>query len=89
MLLGLKSSGHTWQQISTFMEIPPTTCVERHNKLIKKSVVWDKELDVKVKKAYLKHREAMWQAVASEVGVPWRAAEDRAWDLGKKSLVKN
>jgi len=55
---------------------------------MKKSVVWNKELDVKVKKAYLKHREAMWQAVASEVGVPWRAAEDRAWDLGKKSLVK-
>jgi len=87
MLLGLKSSGHTWQQITTFMEIPSTTCKERYNKLMKMSIVWNKELDIKVRKAYFKHRETMWQSVAREVGVPWRAVEDRAWDLGKKSLV--
>jgi hypothetical protein len=84
----LKSSGNTWSQISQFLEIPASTCIDRYNKLMKRSIVWDEELDAKIHKAYLKHREAMWKAVGNEVGVPWRAAEDRAWDLGKKSLVR-
>jgi hypothetical protein len=55
---------------------------------MKKSVVWDKELDLKMQKSYIKHREAMWGLVGKELGVPWRAVEDHALDLGKKWLVR-
>jgi hypothetical protein len=30
----------------------------------------------------------MWKGVATDLGVPWRAAEDRVWDLGKKKFVR-
>jgi hypothetical protein len=70
------------------MQIPPTTCKERYNLLMKQSVVWDKALDLKMQKSYIKHREAMWELVGKELGVPWRAVEDHALDLGKKWLVR-
>jgi len=84
----LKASGSTWKHISDFLEIAPTTCLERYNKLMKTAVGWDDEMDKKLEKAYLKHRDKVWEAVGSELGIPWRAAEDRAFDLGKKRLAK-
>jgi len=45
-------------------------------------------MDKKLEKAYLKHRDKIWEAVGGELGIPWRAAEDRAFDLGKKRLAK-
>ena len=87
-MVGLKSTGHTFKQISEYLEIAQTTCVERYNKLMKTAVGWDKEMDKKLEKAYLKHRDKIWEAVGGELGIPWRAAEDRAFDLGKKRLAK-
>ncbi len=30
----------------------------------------------------------MWQRVAEELSVPWRAAEDMHWELGKENMAK-
>lgn len=87
-LLGLKASGSNWKQISEQLEVPCTTCRERYNKLMKKAVTWDKQMDEKLERAYQRHREQMWKNVANDIGIPWRAAEDRMWDLGKKKFVK-
>jgi len=87
-LLGLKANGQTWTQISEFLDIAKTTCRERYNRLVKKTVGWDQEMDQKLLQSYQKRREEMWRGVASDLGIPWRAAEDRVWDLGKKKFVK-
>lgn len=55
---------------------------------MKKAVGWDQEMDHKLLQSYQKRREEMWKGVATDLGVPWRAAEDRVWDLGKKKFVK-
>lgn len=58
--------------------------------LLSKATVWDDDMDEKLEKAYHGGRDAFWKGVAKGLGegVSWRAAEDRAWDLGKKRLVK-
>ena len=70
------------------MKIPPTTCSDRYNKLMRDAVEWDKDLDQKLRKAYSQFREEMWKRVSEQIGVPWRAAEDRALNLGKKLVKK-
>jgi DNA-binding transcriptional MerR regulator len=88
LLISLRDKGRTFQEISESLDRPRTTCLMRFNMLMKTSVSWDKEMDQKLEKAYQKHRESMWKGVAAELDVPWRAAENRAWDLGKKKFVK-
>ena len=88
VLLGLKNSGNTYTQISEFMQIPPSTCKDRYNKLMRDAVKWDDDLDQKLRKAYTQFREEMWKRVGEQVGVPWRAAEDRGMNLGKKLVKK-
>ena len=84
----MRSNGKTWKEVSDFFDIPSTTCIEHYNKLVTKTTVWDEDMDHKLEKAYQQGREEMWTGVAQRVGVPWRAAEDRVWDLGKKKFVK-
>jgi len=55
---------------------------------MRKAVEWDDERDQKLEKSYIRHRETLWTAVAKDLGVPWRAVESRAFDLGKKRLAK-
>lgn len=64
-----------------------TTCHRRYHELMVKAVEWDEKMDEKLRKTYQKHRDKVWEAIAGELGVPWRAAENRAWDLGKKKIV--
>jgi hypothetical protein len=84
----MRSNGRTWIEVSEFLDLPNTTVRERYNKLIKKSTVWDEDMDRELKQAYQQVRQDMWKLVANKVGVPWRAAEDRIWDLGKKEFVR-
>ena len=86
--MGLKSNGKGLTKIAELMYIPYTCCWRRYNELMAKGVDWNAELDQKLKKSYQIRREEMWKSVADDIGVPWRAAEDRAWDLGKKGFVK-
>ena len=67
-----------------------TSCRRRYQVLTTKGVTWDDEMDEKLEKAYQRGKEAFWQGLAKGLGegVTWRAAEDRAWDLGKKRFVK-
>ena len=87
-LLRLKASGNTFKKIGELFNLPRTTCQDHYYKLMKKGVEWDENMDKKLEMAYQKHRDQVWVAVAGELGVSWRAAEDRAWDLGKKRFVK-
>jgi Myb-like DNA-binding domain len=88
VLIKLKSEGHTWAEISKFFNKPATTCGSHYTVLMKNAVEWNPELDQKLENAYLRHRDSMWKAIGSELEIPWRAAEDRMWDLGKKKFVK-
>lgn len=92
ILLGLKSNGSTWKQISEALDIPVTTCRERYHKLVAKETDWTEELDMKLERAYVICREEMWKRIARIVdgagGVNWRAVEDRVWELGKRRFVK-
>jgi hypothetical protein len=83
----MKSDSKKWKEIAEFFNIPQTTCIERFNRLVKKSTVWDKDMEQQLEKAYQQGREAMWTIVGDKIGVPWRAAEDHAWDLGKKRFL--
>lgn len=88
ILLSMISDGKKWKEISEFFDIPMTTCLERYNRLVKKSTEWDEKMEQKLEKAYQQSRQLMWKMVGDKIGVPWRAAEDHAWDLGKKRFVK-
>ena len=70
------------------MGIPTTNCYRRYNKLITEAVEWNDEMDRKLEAAYHKRREEMWKGIAADLEIPWKAAEGRAWDLGKKKFVK-
>jgi len=67
--------------------IPRTTCHYHYSKLMTNAVEWDEDMDKKLRIAYQKHRDGFWEEVGRELGVPWRAAEARAWDLGKKKIT--
>lgn len=57
--------------------------------LMKTAVVWNKDLDEKLEKLYKLRREDIWKGIANDMGIPWRAVEDRHWDLGRKKLAKS
>lgn len=86
-LLGLKARGTTNVKISEVLGIPTTTCHRRYHELTEKAVEWDQNMDEKLRMAYQKYQDKVWETVANELGVHWRAAENRAWDLGKKKIV--
>ena len=56
---------------------------------MKTAVQWNKDLDQKLEKLYRVRREDLWKGIANDMGIPWRAVEDRHWDLGRKTLAKN
>jgi len=33
-----------------------------------------------------RHREELWQKVATEMGIPWRSAESMHWQLGEQKM---
>ena len=83
LCIELKNSGNTWVQVSKMLGRPESTCRAHYHALCKKLVEWDDEMDRKLEKYYQRRREEMWKGFERELGVPWKAAEDRMWDLQK------
>ena len=89
MLYEMKKIGQPWEVVSQTLQIPVTTCRERYHKLAAKSVKWNDEIDKKLEKAYQNHRSQLWEMAARDMGLEWRAVEDRVFTLGRKRFVKN
>jgi len=70
------------------MGIPVMTCSDHFNQLMKNSTEWNEEMDQKFVKSYQSRRAEIWKGIAKDLGIPWRAVEDRAYDLGKKKLAR-
>jgi folate-binding Fe-S cluster repair protein YgfZ len=88
LLIELKNNGATWVEVSKSIGRPQTTCLDRYTVLCKNSVEWDDEMDKRLEKYYQKRRESMWKGVEEELGMSWKAAENRMWDLRRKKVEK-
>jgi len=84
LLVALRESGLSYGQLAEQFDVHPTTCHARYKRLTKKAVKSeDTKMDDKLLATYQSLREDMWKKIEAELGVPWRWAEDRIFDLGK------
>jgi hypothetical protein len=49
----------------------------------------DNKLEEKLLETYQRLREDMWKKIETELGVPWRWAEDRIFELGKGKSARH
>ncbi|KAF2752440.1 hypothetical protein EJ05DRAFT_419967, partial [Pseudovirgaria hyperparasitica] len=89
LIVLLRGEGMKWEDISK--RIPgrsAISCRLRYQNYLEKRAHWDEEKKNKLARLYVRFKEAMWQKVASEMGVPWRSAEAMHWTLGPDEIAQ-
>ncbi|KAI5927996.1 hypothetical protein F4810DRAFT_170275 [Camillea tinctor] len=89
LIIGLRGSGMKWEDISK--RLPgrsAISCRLHYQNYLERRSEWDEERKNKLARLYERFRQDMWQKVADEMVIPWRAAEAMHWQLGEQDMAR-
>ncbi|KAI0601859.1 hypothetical protein F4775DRAFT_356759 [Biscogniauxia sp. FL1348] len=89
LIIGLRGSGMKWEDISK--RLPgrsAISCRLHYQNYLERRSEWDEERKNKLARLYERFRSDMWQKVAEEMVIPWRAAEAMHWQLGEQEMAR-
>ncbi|KAI9669909.1 MAG: hypothetical protein M1831_006945 [Alyxoria varia] len=89
LVIKLRGDGMKWDDVAK--HLPGRTsisCRLHYQNFLEKRPEWDEEKKNKLSRLYERFRREMWEKVAKELNMPWRAAEDMHWQLGKHELAQ-
>ncbi|KAL9081379.1 MAG: hypothetical protein Q9157_000098 [Trypethelium eluteriae] len=84
----LRGSGMKWEDISK--RLPgrsAISCRLRYQNYIERRSEWDEEKKNKLARLYERFKKEMWEKVAKELCMPYRAAEAMHWHLGEHEMA--
>ncbi|KAH9908094.1 hypothetical protein F4778DRAFT_462176 [Xylariomycetidae sp. FL2044] len=88
-IIDLRGKGMKWDDISK--NLPgrsPISCRLHYQNYLERRPEWDEERKNKLARLYERFRQEMWQKVAEEMGMPWRAVEGMHWALGEVDMAR-
>ncbi|KAI9695540.1 MAG: hypothetical protein M1820_008553 [Bogoriella megaspora] len=84
----LRGSGMKWEDISK--RLPgrsAISCRLRYQNYIERRSEWDEEKKNKLARLYERFKKEMWEKVAKELCMPYRAAEAMHWHMGEHEMA--
>ncbi|KAI9657009.1 MAG: hypothetical protein M1821_003175 [Bathelium mastoideum] len=84
----LRGNGMKWEDISK--RLPgrsAISCRLRYQNYIERRSEWDEEKKNKLARLYERFKKEMWEKVAKELCMPYRAAEAMHWQLGEHEMA--
>ncbi|KAI0011717.1 hypothetical protein F4779DRAFT_615333 [Xylariaceae sp. FL0662B] len=89
LIIELRGSGMKWEDIS--QRLPgrsAISCRLHYQNYLERRSEWDEERKNKLARLYERFKPEMWQKVADEMSVPWRAAEAMHWYMGEHEMAR-
>ncbi|KAL1892278.1 hypothetical protein Cpir12675_004601 [Ceratocystis pirilliformis] len=89
LIIELRGGGMKWEDISK--RLPgrsAISCRLHYQNYLERRSEWDEERKNKLARLYERFKPEMWQKVAEEMAVPWRAAEAMHWRMGEEEMAK-
>lgn len=88
LIIQLRGSGMKWENISKrFPGRSAIACRLHYQNFLERKPAWDEEKKNKLARLYERFKQQMWEPVAKELGMPWRAAEAMHWQLGSEGMA--
>ncbi|TLD32078.1 hypothetical protein E2P81_ATG07568 [Venturia nashicola] len=88
LAIELRRNGIKWDDIAK--KLPgrsAISCRLRYQNYSEKRQDWDDEKKNKLARLYNRFKQAMWEMVAKEMGLPWRAIEAIHWQMGAEEMA--
>ncbi|CAG8953851.1 hypothetical protein HYFRA_00006744, partial [Hymenoscyphus fraxineus] len=89
LIIDLRGKGMKWEDISK--RLPgrsAISCRLHYQNYLERRSEWDEERKNKLARLYERFKPEMWNRVAEEMAVPWRAAEAMHWQLGEADMAR-
>ncbi|KAF2398174.1 hypothetical protein EJ06DRAFT_481031 [Trichodelitschia bisporula] len=89
LAIELRRSGMKWDDISK--RLPgrsAISCRLRYQNYSEKRQEWDEEKKNKLARLYNRFRREMWEMIAAEMGLPFRAVEAMHWQMGREDMAQ-
>ncbi|KAF2423179.1 hypothetical protein EJ08DRAFT_596367 [Tothia fuscella] len=88
LAIELRRGGMKWDDIAK--RLPgrsAISCRLRYQNYSEKRQDWDDEKKNKLARLYNRFKQPMWEMVAKEMGLPWRAIEAIHWQMGPEEMA--
>ncbi|KAF2672159.1 hypothetical protein BT63DRAFT_189991 [Microthyrium microscopicum] len=89
LAIELRRGGMKWEDISK--RLPgrsAISCRLRYQNYSEKRPDWDEEKKNKLARLYNRFKKDMWDMIAKEMGLPWRAVEAMHWQMGCEDMAQ-
>ncbi|GAB7340694.1 hypothetical protein MBLNU457_7082t1 [Dothideomycetes sp. NU457] len=87
-IIELRGNGMKWEDISK--NLPgrsAISCRLRFQNYLERRSEWDEEKKNKLARLYERFKKDMWEKIAKEMALPWRAAEAMHWQIGEVEMA--
>ncbi|KAK4505141.1 hypothetical protein PRZ48_003104 [Zasmidium cellare] len=88
-IIQLRGNGMKWEDISK--QLPgrsAISCRLRFQNYLERRSEWDEEKKNKLARLYERFKKDMWEKIAKEMQLPWRAAEAMHWQIGEVEMAQ-
>ncbi|GAB7354824.1 hypothetical protein MBLNU459_g5209t2 [Dothideomycetes sp. NU459] len=81
-IIELRGNGMKWEDISKHLPgRSAISCRLRFQNYLERRSEWDDEKKNKLARLYERFKKDMWEKIAKEMALPWRAAEAMHWQI--------
>ncbi|KAK3672914.1 hypothetical protein LTR78_007267 [Recurvomyces mirabilis] len=85
----LRGNGMKWEDISKHLPgRSAISCRLRFQNYLERRSEWDEEKKNKLARLYERFKKDMWEKIAKEMQLPWRAAEAMHWQIGEVEMAQ-
>ncbi|THY99150.1 hypothetical protein D6C95_04598 [Aureobasidium pullulans] len=87
-IIELRGNGMKWEDISKHLPgRSAISCRLRFQNYLERRSEWDDEKKNKLARLYERFKKDMWEKIAKEMALPWRAAEAMHWQIGEVEMA--
>ncbi|KAI5852292.1 hypothetical protein BZA05DRAFT_425552 [Tricharina praecox] len=89
LIIELRGRGEKWEEISK--RLPgrsALSCRLHYQNYLERRPEWNEEKKDRLARLYERFKSEMWQMVAKEMEIPWRAAEAMHWQMGEVEMAR-
>ncbi|RMY80572.1 hypothetical protein D0862_12674 [Hortaea werneckii] len=88
-IIELRGNSMKWEDISKHLPgRSAISCRLRFQNYLERRSEWDEEKKNKLARLYERFKKDMWEKIAKEMQLPWRAAEAMHWQIGEVEMAQ-
>ncbi|KAK5759799.1 hypothetical protein LTS12_010139 [Elasticomyces elasticus] len=88
-IVELRGNGMKWEDVSKHLPgRSAISCRLRFQNYLERRSEWDEEKKNKLARLYERFKKDMWEKIAKEMQLPWRAAEAMHWQIGEVEMAQ-